>query len=88
LFLDTRSSGRSLRIAEETAKYFQQAVRIQPDAGVAHYKLGSTYLLLGDKEGAIVEQKKLEDLITSTEDDSLRGSYRSKAEDLLRKIQQ
>jgi tetratricopeptide (TPR) repeat protein len=73
---------------EKAAEHFQQAIRIQPDAGVVHYKLGCTYLLLGDKEAALVEQKKLEDLIISTEDDSLRGSYRSKAEELLRKIQQ
>src|SRR5262249_32397409 len=73
---------------EKAAEHFQQAIRIHPDAGFVHYKLGCTYLLLGDKEAALVEQKKLEDLMIRTEDDSLRGSYRSKAEELLRKIQQ
>ena len=73
---------------EKAAEHFQQAIRIQPDAGFVHYKLGCTYLLVGDKEAALVEQKKLEDLMIRTEDDSLRGSYRSKAEELLRKIQQ
>jgi tetratricopeptide (TPR) repeat protein len=73
---------------EKAAEHFQHATRIQPDSGSLHYKLGCTYLLLGNKEAALIEQRTLEDLITSTDDDSMRGSYRSKAEELLRKIRQ
>jgi tetratricopeptide (TPR) repeat protein len=72
---------------QKATEHFQQAIRITPDDGVAHYQLGCAYLLLGDKDAALAEHRSLENIAEKTEDYLLKTSYQSKAEELLKKIQ-
>ena len=71
----------------KATEHYRHAIRIKPDDGVALYQLGCAYLLLGDKEAALAEHKSLEDIAEKTEDYLLKTSYQSKAEELLKKIQ-
>ena len=41
---------------------FKQAIRIDPDNAHAHYNLGYTYILIGDRNSALNEYKFLKDL--------------------------
>ena len=72
----------------KAAERYQQAIRLQPDNGMAHYELASAYLMLGDKDSALAEQKSLQDLVTRTDDYVLKRSYRFRADELLKKIQE
>jgi tetratricopeptide (TPR) repeat protein len=72
----------------KAAEHYQQAIRLQPDNGVAHYELASAYLMLGDKDSALAEQKSLQDLVRKTDDYLLKRSYRSRVDELLKKIQE
>ena len=41
---------------------FKQAIQLQPDLALAHFGLGESYLLLGDKSSALEEYKILKTL--------------------------
>ena len=46
----------------EAVEEYKQAIRIKPDDAGTHYVMGLTYLLLGDRGGALDEYKILKDL--------------------------
>ena len=47
---------------QESKEAYQQAIRLKPDLAEAHYGLGRTYLMLGDRDGALEEYKVLKSL--------------------------
>ena len=47
---------------QEAIDAFKQAIRIKPDYALAHYRLGCTYLILGDKDSVMEEYKILKRL--------------------------
>jgi tetratricopeptide (TPR) repeat protein len=51
-----------LRRYREAIEAYKEAIRIKPDFAEAHYNLGLTYLILGDKGSALDEYRILKDL--------------------------
>jgi len=47
---------------KEAIESYKQAIRIKPDYAKAHYNLGVTYLVIGDKGSALDEYKILKTL--------------------------
>ena len=53
-----RKSGKH----EEAIKSYQQAIRIDPDHALTHYYLGTSYLLLNDRDSALEQYEILKNL--------------------------
>ena len=51
-----------LKRYKESNDAYQQAIRLKPDFAEAHYGLGRTYLMLGDRDGALEEYNVLKTL--------------------------
>ena len=47
---------------QESKDAYQHAIRLKPDFAEAHYGLGRTYLMLGNRDGAVEEYNVLKTL--------------------------
>ena len=61
---------------KESKEAYQQAIRLKPDFAEAHYGLGRTYLMLGDRDGALEEYNVLKTLDPKSAEELLKNMPR------------
>jgi tetratricopeptide (TPR) repeat protein len=68
-----------MKTALDSFKYVE---RIMPDSAEAHFNLGMTYIMLGDKRNAQLEYKKLKSTNSVLADKLQRNIYKDKLIDV------